>query len=132
PADPLHGRFHRPGIHRTHHPRTVEHGQPADHAVARYEDRTTVPVPADRARRTPVRHHGGRVAVPGPTWSHAEPCLPEFPPHRHPPRITNAPAGPTSRAGRPHHAHTASVPCHQDDGTAHRHRSRPGVGRERS
>ena len=34
-AHPLDRRLHRPRLHRAHHARAVERGQPADHAVAR-------------------------------------------------------------------------------------------------
>ncbi|CAA9267564.1 MAG: Deoxycytidine triphosphate deaminase (dUMP-forming), partial [uncultured Blastococcus sp.] len=78
--DPLHRRLRRPRLLRAHHAGALQRGEPADHAVARHEDRAAVPVPADQSVGAPVRLGGVRVPLPGPARPDAVPVLPELHP----------------------------------------------------
>src|SRR5664279_5403387 len=82
-ADPLHRGVHRSGVQRPHHPRAVQRGEPADHPLARHEDRAAVPVPADLAEPAPLRFSRVRLAVPRPARPDAVPGVPELPAGRH-------------------------------------------------
>ena len=77
-ADPLDGGLHRPGLLRPRDARTVQRGQPADHALAGHEDRPAVHLPALVAGGAPVRLGGLRVALPGPARADTEPRLAEL------------------------------------------------------
>ena len=76
--------FIDPGLHRPHHAGAVERRQPADHAVARDEDRAAVPVPAVQPGRAAVRQRRRRLPLPGAAGADAVAGAPELPPGRHP------------------------------------------------
>jgi len=78
-AHPLDRGLHRPRLHRPHHPRTEQRGEPADNPVAGDEDRPALPVPAVQCRRAPVRLGGVRLALSGPARPHPEPLAPQLP-----------------------------------------------------
>jgi hypothetical protein len=70
-ADPLHRRIHRPRLHRPHHARAVQCGEPADHPLARHEDWPVVPVPALQRGGAPLWR--GRIRLPLPGSARADP-----------------------------------------------------------
>jgi deoxycytidine triphosphate deaminase len=76
--------FVGPGVLRAHHAGAVQRGEPADHALARDEDRPAVPVPADRPVGASVRLGGVRLPLPGPAWPDAVSVLPQLHPRRDP------------------------------------------------
>ena len=55
PAHPRDRRLRRPGLHRPRHPRAVQRRDPADHALARDEDRPARLLPALLLGREPLR-----------------------------------------------------------------------------
>ena len=72
--------FIDPGFTGPHHARVEQRREPADHVVARHEDRPAVPVPALERGRAPVRVGAVRLALPGSARTDPEPVLPELPP----------------------------------------------------
>src|SRR5699024_2015119 len=80
-AHALDRRLHRPRFHRPRHPRAVEHGDPAHHAVAGHEDRAAVLLPALQSRRAPVRLGRAGLPVPGTARAHGVPLPPQLQPH---------------------------------------------------
>lgn len=99
-ADALDGGVHRPGVLRARDAGALERGDAADQAVAGYEDRTALHVPALVAGREPVRVDGGGVAVSGAAGADALAVAPELPPHAHPIRRLIRQSDPTGRVVR--------------------------------
>ena len=60
----------------------LERRNPADHAVARNEDRAARLLPALVLRREPLRLGAARLPLPGAARADGEPQLPELPPRR--------------------------------------------------
>lgn len=73
-------RLHRPRVLRACHARTVESGDAAHQALARYEDRAALSLPAQLARGVPVRLREVRLALSGAAGADGVTVLSELPP----------------------------------------------------